>query len=94
MPELPEVESIRIQLEKFLVGHVIKDIKINYSKTFKERDKQKIINSKIKSVRRFGKVLVIRPPLTSRIFCTWGWIWVTSPVFSKTKACIRLVSWA
>ncbi|HLE48960.1 MAG TPA: bifunctional DNA-formamidopyrimidine glycosylase/DNA-(apurinic or apyrimidinic site) lyase [Patescibacteria group bacterium] len=59
MPELPEVESIRIQLQRFLVGHEIKEVVINYSKTLKEEDKKNIIGANIKKVRRFGKALVI-----------------------------------
>jgi len=59
MPELPEVESIRIQLEKFIVGHLIEDVTINYSKTLGEEDKKNIIGAKVMGVRRFGKALVI-----------------------------------
>ncbi len=58
MPELPEVESIRIQLQKFLVGHTIKNIEIR-NKRYEISDKQKAIGKKITGVRRFGKVLVI-----------------------------------
>lgn len=58
MPELPEVESIRIQLEKFLVGHSIGKIEVRNPK-YEINGKQKTINSKITGVRRFGKVLVI-----------------------------------
>ena len=75
MPELPEVESIKIQLEKFLVGsprggalrgsprggalrgHIIKKLEIRNPKY--EIEKEKIENTKITGVRRFGKVLVI-----------------------------------
>lgn len=59
MPELPEVESIKLQLQKFLVGHTIKDVVINYSKTLHESDRKKVISNKTTGVRRFGKVLVI-----------------------------------
>lgn len=58
MPELPEVESVKMQLEKYLVGHKILKVEI-INKGIFEGDSKKIINSKIKSVRRFGKVLVI-----------------------------------
>ena len=57
MPELPEVENIKLQLEKFLVGHRIVKVDINYDKTF-EGEKDNILNA-IKSVRRFAKVLVV-----------------------------------
>lgn len=59
MPELPEVESVKLQLNKFIVGHKIKDVKINYSKTLEEKDKKNIIGAKVTEVRRFGKALVI-----------------------------------
>jgi formamidopyrimidine-DNA glycosylase len=58
MPELPEVETMRLQLKKFLTGHVIKDIKI-FSEKILSGDTKNIIGGKIKDVRRFGKVSVI-----------------------------------
>jgi len=58
MPELPEVETIRRQLEKFIVGHKIINVQINYGKKF-EGDPKIVIGAKIKSVLRFGKVLEI-----------------------------------
>jgi formamidopyrimidine-DNA glycosylase len=58
MPELPEVESIRLQLEHFLIGHKIISIKVNNRKTLAQ-DEDKLVNAKIKSVRRFGKALCI-----------------------------------
>ena len=58
MPELPEVETIRIGLEKYLVGHVIKDILVKTPKVF-TGDKKDLLGSKIVRIRRFGKVLSI-----------------------------------
>ena len=58
MPELPEVESIKIQLEKFLIGHVVRDIEIRYKKCF-EGNKKRVEGNEIKKIRRFGKVLLI-----------------------------------
>ncbi len=58
MPELPEVETMRIQLKKFLVGHTIKDIKISSNKVI-SGDLKKLIGGKVIDVRRFGKVSVI-----------------------------------
>ncbi|KKS77859.1 MAG: Formamidopyrimidine-DNA glycosylase [Candidatus Woesebacteria bacterium GW2011_GWB1_43_14] len=58
MPELPEVETIRIQLDKFLVGHKIVNVTVTHAKIF-QGDKTKIVGAKIKSVRRFAKILVI-----------------------------------
>jgi formamidopyrimidine-DNA glycosylase len=67
MPELPEVETIRLQLERFLVGsprgkalrgHKIKAVDIRWPKIF-EGDKNKAMGTRILGIRRFGKVLVM-----------------------------------
>lgn len=58
MPELPEVETMRIQLEKFLVGSVIQDIKILSPKIISGNIKE-IIGGKVTGVRRFAKVTSI-----------------------------------
>lgn len=58
MPELPEVESIRRQLEKYVVGHTIVDIEVRNEKSFR-KDREQGIGYKAKGVRRFGKVLVM-----------------------------------
>lgn len=58
MPELPEVESMRLQLEKLLTGHKIKDVKIRNPKTFSGNPKN-ICGGKVLGVRRFGKVSVV-----------------------------------
>lgn len=54
MPELPEVESIRKQLEKYLVGHRIKEVEVRYGKKF-EGDPKDLVGGKVKKIRRFGK---------------------------------------
>ena len=56
MPELPEVESIKLQLDKFLVNHVVKKVEIRNSKYLFPTEK--IIGAKVRKVRRFGKALV------------------------------------
>ena len=58
MPELPEVETIRLQLNKFLVGHKIEEIEVKVAKMF-SGEKNKAIGTRISGTRRFGKVLVI-----------------------------------
>jgi formamidopyrimidine-DNA glycosylase len=58
MPELPEVESIRLQLEKFLVGHKIISIEIKNRNLFQGEEKE-IIGAKFIKARRFGKVTVL-----------------------------------
>lgn len=57
MPELPEVETIRKGLQKFLISHTIKKVEVHY-KNF-EGNPKKLEGGKVKGVRRFGKVLCI-----------------------------------
>ena len=57
MPELPEVETLKLGLNKYLVGHKILSIDINSARIFKD-DESQIISATIKDVRRFAKVLV------------------------------------
>lgn len=56
MPELPEVESIKLQLNKLLKAHKIVDVEAKY-KNF-EGDPKKLIGGKFVGARRFGKVVV------------------------------------
>ena len=58
MPELPEVETIRRGLEKYLVGHKIQGVEVRVAKLF-EGDAKNIIGARVKEIRRFGKGLVI-----------------------------------
>ena len=57
MPELPEVESIKLQLAKYLKGHAIDSIEVKNQKF--EINSKLISNSKVTGTRRFGKVTVI-----------------------------------
>jgi len=57
MPELPEVETIRTQLDKYVGGCTISGIDIKNPKYSVE--KTKVIGAKITGVRRFGKVLSV-----------------------------------
>src|SRR3990170_543023 len=57
MPELPEVETIRGHLEKYLAGHKITGVNAHY-KNF-EGQGNDLVGGKIRRVRRFGKVLSI-----------------------------------
>lgn len=57
MPELPEVESIKLQLTKYLTGHTIDSVEILNSKFL--IPKEKIIGGQITGTRRYGKVVVI-----------------------------------
>jgi len=58
MPELPEVETIRLGLAKYLVGHVIEDVEVRLPKIITGDTKQ-VTGACVIGVRRFGKGLVI-----------------------------------
>lgn len=58
MPELPEVETIRLQLGKLLKNHKIISVDVRDRKIF-QGDEKKISNTKILGIRRFGKVAAI-----------------------------------
>lgn len=58
MPELPEVETIRLGLSKYLVGHKIVGVDVKLKRIF-TGDPKSIINGKVISIQRFGKGLVI-----------------------------------
>lgn len=58
MPELPEVETIRMQLEAAVVGKIVADIVSLHPKTV-SGDIHHIRGRKIKAVRRIGKMLSI-----------------------------------
>lgn len=58
MPELPEVEAVRVKLSDFLSSHRIESVEIRNSKTF-IGDFKKVIGARFLSFRRFGKVLVL-----------------------------------
>lgn len=58
MPELPEVETIRRGLEKYVVGHKIKSIEILHPKPF-QGNQSDILDTKILSTRRIGKGLIL-----------------------------------
>ena len=58
MPELPEVESIRLQLKKYIIGHKITDVEIRYGKKFEGRPED-VVGADILDVRRFAKALSI-----------------------------------
>lgn len=57
MPELPEVETIRLGLQKYLVGHRIKSIDVRLKKMV-SGDAVNAVGAKIIDVKRFGKGLV------------------------------------
>lgn len=58
MPELPEVETIRKGLEKYLLGHKITKVEVRARKLLAEGERN-LEAGKVKKIRRFGKVLSI-----------------------------------
>ncbi|MBI3397059.1 bifunctional DNA-formamidopyrimidine glycosylase/DNA-(apurinic or apyrimidinic site) lyase [Candidatus Woesebacteria bacterium] len=58
MPELPEVETVKLGLTKYLIGHRILKVDINNPKVF-SGNTENIEGAKVKDVRRFAKVLSI-----------------------------------
>ena len=58
MPELPEVETIRLQLSQLISGLKIKDIQIFQRKSF-TGDEKLLIGANISGLRRFAKMLVM-----------------------------------
>jgi formamidopyrimidine-DNA glycosylase len=62
MPELPEVETIKIGLAQLLPGKVVKDVWHDWPKSFPNSPADVarfLIGAEIKHVRRRGKVLII-----------------------------------
>src|SRR3990167_5538810 len=63
MPELPEVETIRLGLLPRLVGQTVNAAKSNWKKSFQASPKllrEHLIGSKIIDIERRGKVLIIK----------------------------------
>lgn len=58
MPELPEVEAIKIGINKYLDGHKILAVNLAYPKIF-EGNPEDLYGAKFKSARRFGKVVSV-----------------------------------
>lgn len=57
MPELPEVETIRLGLQKYLVGKEIEGVEVRLRRIF-SGDEKNIIGARITNIDRFGKGLV------------------------------------
>ncbi len=58
MPELPEVETIKLQLEKYLKGKKIISVDVKNRKLFRG-DESNLVGGEVSTVRRFGKVTSI-----------------------------------
>ena len=62
MPELPEVETVRIGLKKLIIGKTIVNVSFDWPKSFPNDPQQTaafILNARIQNVRRRAKVLMI-----------------------------------
>jgi len=58
MPELPEVETLKLGLKKYLVGHKIENVEVRVPKIFQGNPKD-IIGAKVVDIKRIGKGLII-----------------------------------
>ena len=58
MPELPEIETIKLGLRKNLIGHTITDVKVNIPKMFIGK-KEDVLGAKVTNLQRIGKGLII-----------------------------------
>jgi len=58
MPELPEIETVKLQLEKVLPGQTLKDVEIRSAKTV-QGNIRSLVGKKVVSIKRMGKVLLI-----------------------------------
>jgi len=58
VPELPEIETVKLGLQKYLVGHKIEKIEIKIPKMLAGPQKQ-ILGTKITKIKRIGKGLII-----------------------------------
>ena len=62
MPELPEVETIRRDLAKVLVGKKITDVEVINKSPIKEsveKFKKTLLNKKVKDIERIGKLMML-----------------------------------
>jgi len=89
MPELPEVETIRRQLEPKLIGQTISDIEILCPKSFCGNPK-KIIGKKIISLTRIGKQLSIN---LSGNYLILAHFKMTGGLFFKPNKYTRVILW-
>lgn len=58
MPELPEVETVKLGLQKYLVGHMIESVEVRLHRIL-TGDISHLIDARVIGVERFGKGIVI-----------------------------------
>lgn len=83
MPELPEVESLRLELNKSCAGQTIKNVELrraNLRYAFQGDLSQRILNKSILSVDRRAKFIVFNlddsSKLVSHLGMTGSWTWM------------------
>ncbi|MEK7526693.1 MAG: bifunctional DNA-formamidopyrimidine glycosylase/DNA-(apurinic or apyrimidinic site) lyase [Patescibacteria group bacterium] len=55
MPELPEVQAIKNQLNKYLQNHIVESVEVKNRRIF-QGDEKVLVGAQFKIARRFGKV--------------------------------------
>lgn len=64
MPELPEVETIRRELEREVVGKKVKEVKVSGTRTVRRQPKkqfaERLVGTKVTGVSRKGKYLLLK----------------------------------
>lgn len=70
MPELPEVETVRIQLAEKVIGKTIREVEVLHSKTVSLSDESmdKLEGKIIAEVRRVGKLMIFSFAKTKNLF--------------------------
>lgn len=58
MPELPEVETLKLGLQKYIKGLIIKGIEVRDQKVF-EGNPKAVVSAKVKEIRRLAKGILI-----------------------------------
>lgn len=58
MPELPEVETLKLGLQKYVVGHKVLDVEVRVAKIFQGKPED-ILGSKVLDIKRVGKGLIV-----------------------------------
>ena len=97
MPELPEVETIKQDLQRHILGKRIKEVIIKEARSIKEPKplefKKRIQGQRIKEIKRRGKVLSFK--LTSNAFIVihlrlTGWFTLTQDIDKAARVIFKL----
>lgn len=58
MPELPEIETLKKGLRKYILGRTMEDVEVRVPKIF-QGDKRDVIGAKVDNIKRIGKGIII-----------------------------------